>query len=147
MVTLECTVDHPGRPDNVSYIWYRGSHQVPDITTWNWTINPVTLETKSTFTCIAVNEGGQSSPASAKIDVSAPPAFIQNLSPYQGVLMSSKNISLTCRVEASPLSTIKWFKDGIEIDSRNPKYYIRTASFGADVRKNDFESIESTLVR
>lgn len=164
-MTLDCSVEHPGRPDNVSYIWYRGSYHVPEVTTHNWTIFPVTLETKSNFTCIAVNEGGQSAPASARIDVSgnfkllifkkkiifmnflAPPAFIQNLPPYQGVLMSAKNISLTCRVEASPLCSIKWFKDGRELDTiNNPLYFVKTTVYPADLRKNDFQSIESTLV-
>lgn len=68
-VTLDCTVDNPGRPENISYVWYRGSYQVSDHTTSRWTITPVTLETKSNFTCIAVNEGGQSQPATVYIDV------------------------------------------------------------------------------
>lgn len=69
-VTLDCSVDHPGRPDNVKYVWFRGVHQVQDITVSNWTIIPVTLETKSNFTCYAENEGGKSDPATVFIDVS-----------------------------------------------------------------------------
>lgn len=69
-VTLECAVDHPGRPDKITYLWYKGSHQVLDVTTPNWTINPVNLETKSNFTCVAMNEGGRSDPATVYIDVS-----------------------------------------------------------------------------
>lgn len=145
-VTLDCSVEHPGRPENVSYLWYRGTYQIQDVTTSNWTISPVLLETKSNFTCIAFNEGGQSIPATVAIDVSAPPAFIQNLPPYQGVLMSSKNISLTCRVECSPICYITWYKDGLQLSGNdNPLYYVKTAVYPPDVRKNDFESIESTL--
>lgn len=68
-VTLECSVDHPGRPDKVSYIWFKGSHQILDINTPVWTINPVNLQTKSNFTCIAENEGGKSDPATVFINV------------------------------------------------------------------------------
>lgn len=147
-VTLECSVDHPGRPENITYLWYRGTYQVPDVTTANWTISPVLFETKSNFTCIASNEGGRSEPASKFINVEAPPAFIRNLPSYQGVLMTSKNISLTCRVECSPMCSVTWFKDGqlLNVDD-NLLYYITNKNLPADVRKNDFESIESTLVR
>lgn len=146
-VTLECSVDSPGRPENITYLWYRGTYQVPDITTPNWTITPVLLETKSNFTCAAINEGGQSENATVYIDVSAPPAFIQNLIPYQGVLMNLKNISLTCRVECSPLCGITWFKDGHKLNlHNNPLYYETKANFPPDLRKNDFESVESTLI-
>ncbi|XP_065160558.1 uncharacterized protein nrm isoform X4 [Atheta coriaria] len=146
-VTLECSVDHPGRPENITYLWYRGTYQVPDVTTANWTISPVLFETKSNFTCIASNEGGRSEPASKFINVEAPPAFIRNLPSYQGVLMTSKNISLTCRVECSPMCSVTWFKDGqlLNVDD-NLLYYITNKNLPADVRKNDFESIESTLV-
>lgn len=37
--------------------------------TSNLTITPVRLETKSNFTCIAQNEGGQSEPATVDINV------------------------------------------------------------------------------
>ncbi|XP_049818622.1 hemicentin-1 isoform X3 [Aethina tumida] len=146
-VTLECSVDHEGRPNNVSYLWYRGSHQMNEITTRNFTISPVRLETKSNFTCIAVNEGGQSEPATEVINVYAPPAFIQKLIPYQGVLYSSQHINLTCRVECSPMCSIVWLKDGHLLDTNNnPLYYLETQEYKPDLRKNDFESIESTLV-
>lgn len=79
--------------------------------------------------------------------IPAPPAFIQNLPPYQGILASSKNVSLTCRVECFPICSIVWYKDGHQLDvNRNSLYYIKTAIYPPDVQKNDFESVESTLV-
>lgn len=68
-VNLECKVESSGRPDNVTYIWYRGSHQMTEITTAKHKIVPVGLETNSNFTCIAMNEGGQSEPATLFINV------------------------------------------------------------------------------
>ncbi|XP_025836985.1 hemicentin-2 isoform X3 [Agrilus planipennis] len=146
-VTLECSVIRPGRPEEMTFEWYRGNHLVPDVTTSNWTIYPVTLETKTNFTCLAVNEGGKSTNSSIGINVLAPPSFIQALPPYQGVLATSNNISLTCRVECSPLCSITWYQDGYKLNStNNPLYYTKTVTHLPDTRKNDFESIESTLV-
>ncbi|CAH0547572.1 unnamed protein product, partial [Brassicogethes aeneus] len=146
-VTLICSVDHEGRPNNITYIWHRGSHQMSEITSSNFTIPQVGLETKNNFTCIAQNEGGQSEPSTREINVFAPPAFIQKLPPYQGILYSSQNINLTCRVECSPLCSIVWLKDGKHLDTNsNPLYYLSTVLYPPDLQKNDFESIESTLV-
>lgn len=61
--------------------------------------------------------------------------------------MSSKNISLTCRVECSPICSITWLKDGRQLDiTNNPLYYTKTEILEPDLRTNDFESIRSTLV-
>lgn len=78
---------------------------------------------------------------------SAPPAFIQNLNPYEGILSTSKHINLTCRVECSPICSITWFKDNRLIDvNANPLYTAKTEILQPDLQKNDFESIKSTLV-
>lgn len=61
--------------------------------------------------------------------------------------MSSKNINLTCRVECSPICSITWYKDNRQIDvNTNPLYYTKTNVLPPDLQKNDFESIQSTLV-
>ncbi|XP_030767914.1 hemicentin-1 isoform X2 [Sitophilus oryzae] len=147
-VNLECKVDSTGRPENVTYIWYRGSHQMTEITTSKHKIVPVGLETRSNFTCIAVNEGGQSDPATAFINVNAPPALFDRLKSYQGILYSSQHINLTCRVECFPLCNIIWKKNGriLEFNERNKLYYNKTVIHPPDLQKNIFESIESTLI-
>lgn len=66
---MECSIDHPGRPDNVTYLWYRGYRLVRETTTSNWTINSVSLETRNNFTCRAANEGGLSEDSTVTIDV------------------------------------------------------------------------------
>lgn len=68
-VTLLCSVDNPGKPDNLTYVWYRGSQLISDITTHNWTIKTVMYETKNKYTCYASNEGGDGDPASIFINV------------------------------------------------------------------------------
>lgn len=45
------------------------------------------------------------------------------------------------------MCSIVWLKDGHLLDTNNnPLYYLETQEYKPDLRKNDFESIESTLV-
>lgn len=68
-VTLKCSVQTAGQPELTRYRWMRGEHLVPDITTADWTISPVSLETRSDFTCIPYNEGGDAEPSNVFIQV------------------------------------------------------------------------------
>ncbi|KAJ8948369.1 hypothetical protein NQ318_019354 [Aromia moschata] len=146
-VTLVCTVDSPGRPDNVTYVWSRGAHLMSDVKSSTFVISPVRLETRSNFTCAPVNEGGKGVPATVVIDVKAPPSFIQKLQTYQGVLYNSEYINLTCTVECYPLCSIIWRENGVKIDpENNPRYDIENTILPPNINKNDFESVNSTLV-
>lgn len=68
-VTLSCAVEDLGRPELIKYRWIRGLHHMHNMTMANWTIDPVTLETDSNFTCLAYNEGGEGEPATVYIKV------------------------------------------------------------------------------
>lgn len=162
-VSLYCSVDHPGRPDNITYVWRRGQHKL-DTTTSNLTFT-ANLASRSNFSCYAINEGGASNTATTFINVSgtywnlqsrdkltvvcfaAPPKFIQTLPPYTPFLSSSENMSLTCRVECYPLCSITWYKDNEVIKNNHPLYDIRTIIHEADTNRSDLESAQSTLVR
>src|SRR5699024_3971609 len=75
-VTLTCSVEDTGFPTDVTYLWFRNGHMVHNITVPNWTIPQASLETRSNFSCIALNKGGQSRPAFDFVNVEAPPALI-----------------------------------------------------------------------
>ncbi|XP_044272601.1 uncharacterized protein LOC123016327 [Tribolium madens] len=147
-VTLTCSVEDTGFPTNVTYLWFRNGHMIHNITVSNWTIPHASLETRSNFTCIALNKGGQSKPAYDFVNVEAPPTVITKASAtYKGVLYTSQNMSLSCQIECFPRCSIKWYKDGHEINFENNKlYYVINTNHSADYKTNDFESIESTLV-
>ncbi|XP_024084206.1 hemicentin-1 isoform X2 [Cimex lectularius] len=146
-MTLMCSVGDLGRPANTTYRWMRGAHIVFDVTTANWTIDPVTLETQSNFTCAAVNLGGESESATVFVNVFAPPTFIERLPLYYGALMTSQSISITCRVECYPVCSITWQKNGqrLETGSRS-RYYVISKVEPPDTRTNDFQSVKSTLI-
>ena len=58
-ITLTCDVDDPGRPEANEFIWMRGGHVVNHVKSFNWTIDPVTLETEANISCVAINEVGE----------------------------------------------------------------------------------------
>lgn len=77
-VTLMCSVKDEGRPPGPTYQWLRGGHVIHDVKTANWTIDPVTLETESNFTCIAENDGGLSVPATVAFKVLGKEVYRRN---------------------------------------------------------------------
>ena len=61
-ISLTCDVSDPGRPavdPDYGYVWQRGGHEVKYVTSANWTIEPVTLETEANISCVATNDVGR----------------------------------------------------------------------------------------
>lgn len=146
-LVLECKVEDRGSPPNITYEWYKGNYLSRERNSSKWVIESVTLSDRTNFTCFAVNRGGRSEPSTVYINVLAPPAFIQKPAPYYGLLASSKSVSLACQIECYPLCSIKWLKNDHYLETKdNPLFDIVDTIHPADFLKNDFESIESTLV-
>ncbi|KAK1135643.1 hypothetical protein K0M31_000230 [Melipona bicolor] len=146
-LTITCSVLDPGRPKVVGFKWFRGLHRLPDENNATLTIESVNLETEANFTCLAYNEAGDGDPATTFIDVSAAPAFIKNLLPYNGVAYNATNVSLMCWVECAPICNISWLKGGVPINfAKTNRYYLSNVYHPPDPRTNDFESIQSTLL-
>ncbi|CAH1113208.1 unnamed protein product, partial [Psylliodes chrysocephalus] len=146
-VNLTCTVESIGRPNNVSYIWYRGSHVLSNVTQSVYSITSAGLETRNNFSCRAVNEGGKGEDATVFVNVYAAPAFTKKPPTYQGILYTSKHVNLTCIVECYPECSIVWHKDGVKLDIvNNPLYTVETHFLKPNPQKNDFESVNSTLI-
>ncbi|XP_048512815.1 titin isoform X2 [Athalia rosae] len=144
---ITCSVLDAGRPEVTGYKWTRGQHRLPDENKPVLNIEPVDLETQANFTCLAYNEAGDGDAATIFIEVSAPPAFIKKLPPYQGFVYNAANVSIDCRVECVPLCSISWFKDNVSMDfTNNNHYYLSNTIHPPDPRTNDFQSIRSELV-
>ncbi|XP_043230345.1 hemicentin-1-like isoform X2 [Amphibalanus amphitrite] len=144
-VTLTCEVDDPGYPPVNKYLWMRGSHVITDIRTRQWRIWSASLEEDARFSCVALNAVGSSAEGTALVDVLAKPQFIERLPLYLGALMNSSSISVTCRVECSPLCSLQWLRNDEVISASNPLYSIKTSTLDPDPRTNDLESVVSTL--
>nr|XP_053621027.1 uncharacterized protein LOC128681264 isoform X2 [Plodia interpunctella] len=144
-LVLSCIVKEKGRPEAHRYRWQRGGRAVSDIVSQHWTIDPVTLDHRTNFSCRGSGAGGAGEPAFVNIDVLAPPSFKYNMNQYSGALYKSQNISLSCTVECAPLCTVEWLKDGQVIDKNNDRYYVESRKIEPQVNRNDFEATQSTL--
>ncbi|CAH1642394.1 unnamed protein product [Spodoptera littoralis] len=145
-LVLSCSIKERGRPEAHRFRWTRGGRPVSDIVSQNWTIDPVTLDHRTNFSCWGINAGGGGEPAYTSIDVLAPPSFKYAMNHYSGALYKSQNISLSCTVECAPLCSVQWLKDGHVIDpEKTDRYYVVERKIEPQVNRNDFEATESTL--
>ncbi|CAG0881271.1 unnamed protein product [Darwinula stevensoni] len=145
VATLTCLTEEPGNPPAMRFRWLRGNLLLNDVTSPTLRIEPVSLQTRSNFTCIPVNEEGEGEPASVNVSVSAPPTFIDRLPPYHGALLSGLETRISCRVECSPLCTVMWLKNEVLVKDGEGGYSIKTNVLPPDPATNDFESVLSTL--
>ncbi|CAG7834604.1 unnamed protein product [Allacma fusca] len=142
---MYCIIDENGYPAAKTYRWTRGNHVQNEIHSYNWTIFPVSLETRANFSCEALNAAGQGPPATLLMEVFAPPMFIERLQPYRGAITTAKEVSISCQVECYPLCDIIWLKDGLPL-SETEFYTIKKSTLPPDETKSDFESVVSTLI-
>ncbi|XP_034655580.1 uncharacterized protein LOC117893187 isoform X9 [Drosophila subobscura] len=145
-VIFSCSVDDPGYPESNRYRWLRGGRgPLQDIVTKDWTVEPVGLDSRTNYSCYAYNEGGKGVMATVNLEVHAPPFFIKNLPQYTGVLHSTRNANLTCRIECVPRCEISWQKDGTTIEKNDTRYFIKEKYMDASPATGDFESMLSVL--
>ncbi|KAI8118506.1 Kin of IRRE-like protein 2 [Lucilia cuprina] len=126
--------------------WLRGGRgPLQDIVTKDWTVEPVGLDSRTNYSCYAFNEGGKGVMATVNLEVHAPPFFIKNLPPYTGMLHTSRNANLTCRIECVPRCEISWLKDGVPIEKNDTRYFVKDKYMDASPATGDFESMLSVL--
>ncbi|ALC44604.1 nrm [Drosophila busckii] len=130
----------------IRYRWLRGGRgPLPDIVTKEYTVEPLGLDSRTNYSCYAYNEGGKGQMATINLDVHAPPFFIRNMQPYTGVLHSTSNFNLTCRIECVPRCEISWQKDGVPIEKNDTRYFVKERYMDASPATGDFESMLSVL--
>ncbi|XP_043650485.1 uncharacterized protein LOC122618254 isoform X1 [Drosophila teissieri] len=145
-VTFSCSIDDPGFPESNRFRWLRGGRgPVQDIVTKDWTVEPIGLDNRTNYSCYAYNEGGKGVMATVNLEVHAPPFFIRNLPQYTGILHSSPNANLTCRIECVPRCDISWQKDGVPIERNDTRYFVKEKYMDASPATGDFESMLSVL--
>lgn len=130
-----------------SYQWLRGGNVLQEKAgKKDWAVEVVVLDTRTNYSCYAENEGGRGAMTTINLDVHAPPFFIKNLPPYTGMLHTSRNANLTCRIECVPRCEISWLKDGVAIEANDTRYFVKEKYMDASPATGDFESMLSVLV-
>lgn len=79
------------------------------------------VRTSGRYKCIVSNSFG-SCESSCKVSVNSKPVFIEGLK--DKVLEPGDDISLRVRLSGFPSPSVKWYKDGVEITSRDSKFKI-----------------------
>lgn len=143
-ISFFCSIDDGGSPNATTYSWFQGDKQLP-FTTAMITLDDIGLHSRTNYTCYAFNVAGKGISSTIELDVRAAPAFIQELQNLTVFLFTSRDISLTCRVECVPACSIDWFKNGVGIDKSDEKYSISESYLPADYEAGDFESVISEL--
>nr|XP_037875884.1 uncharacterized protein LOC101737333 [Bombyx mori] len=144
-LVLSCSIEEKGRPEANRFKWHRGGRLITDIVSQNWTIDPVTLDNRTNYSCRGVSIGGMGEPATTFVDVLAPPSFQYAMNHYSGALYKSQNISLSCTVECAPPCGVQWLKDGQVISEDNERYYVEETAIAPQANRNDFEATQSVL--
>lgn len=107
-------------------------------------IESIRVDSRTNYTCYAINGAGNGLSATVNLDVQAPPVFIKNMLPYTGHLHSADGATLTCHIECVPRCDISWQKDSAPIERNDTRYFIKEKYMDASL--TDFESMLSVLV-
>ncbi|XP_066591538.1 hemicentin-1 isoform X2 [Prorops nasuta] len=146
-VNLTCSIVDPGRPEEISFVWFRDTDLVEEGKDGLLSIESAGLDTEANFTCFAQNEAGNGTSATTFIEVSVAPEFIKPLDEYSGYVYNATNVNISCWVECSPICTISWLRNDEFLNPKdNDRYYIVNVYHEVDRDKKIFESVESTLV-
>ncbi|XP_011497659.1 PREDICTED: titin-like [Ceratosolen solmsi marchali] len=146
-LNITCSVKDPGRPEATDFKWFRGPVRLSEENEAVYRVDKARLENLENFTCMANNEAGDGDPATTFVSVSAPPAFIKKLPQLVGFVYNATNVSLGCHVECSPLCDIVWMKNNKTIDfAHTRQYYVQNNRAPPNLRTDDFESMNSSLV-
>ncbi|XP_023228878.1 hemicentin-1-like, partial [Centruroides sculpturatus] len=141
--TLSCEVDDLGSPEATAFHWeYNG--KVLLVTTANYTIDRVSLNSRGNYSCAAKNTLGIGQQEYYILHPKAPPVFIERPPSEYGASQNDSSISISCRVECFPMCKIEWLKNGASLkDSK--MYIIKSTEHPEEVEKNTFPSMVSTL--
>lgn len=108
-------------------------------------IEPLALDSRTNYSCFGYNDGGHGQHATIFLNISTPPFFIKNLHPYTGILYSTRNASLSCRIECVPRCQISWLRDNVEIDPKDRRYFVKEEYVASSGATGDLESVLSVL--
>lgn len=129
-VTLTCSANPPGWPVP-QFRWFRdfdGEISTQTILSQGsqYVIPRAHLGSEGRYHCQATNELGQGDMATITLEVHQPPQFLSKLQQHMTRRVSDSDFSVTCSAKGKPKPTIKWLKDGKELNQDMNLYDIQT---------------------
>lgn len=120
-VVLTCGSNPPGWP-TPRYEWRRHNSDTPLFVGPNYTIPRASYADEGTYTCTPSNRLGKGSTASLPLKVYQAPSILESLPETRVETVEATDISFTCRAQGKPEPTVRWVKDGEEINPADGLY-------------------------
>ncbi|XP_071537068.1 hemicentin-2 [Panulirus ornatus] len=140
--TLTCGADPPGWP-MPTYRWWRHDSDATLTLGANYTIPRASLTDEGTYYCQPSNRLGKGTPASVRVRVYQPPRILEKLPETAIHRIGETDLSLTCRAQGKPQPSIRWLKDGVEINPVDGFYDILVEQ--SSVGQNAAHTVQSSL--
>jgi len=145
-ITLLCSVDDAGNPEEISFVWERNGVEVDDAVESMLYIENLGVEDRGNYSCRAKNRIGLGEPALYILQINAPPTFLLELNEnYQ--FLDSQPEDLECIVECvmdgDSLCDVEWLVDGEMVTNEDEEYDIQEDMIPANLEENAFESVHS----
>lgn len=140
--TLTCGADPPGWP-MPTYRWWRHDSDATLTLGANYTIPRASLTDEGTYYCQPSNRLGKGTPASVRVRVYQPPRILEKLPETAIHRIGTTDLSLTCRAQGKPQPSIRWLKDGVEVNPSDGFYDILVEQ--SSIGQNAAHTVQSSL--
>jgi echinoid protein len=143
-ITLECGAKPPGHPLPTYRWWKEGSENTVLATGAKFTIDTARLSSAGSYFCQPSNDLGQGSAARARLEVLQEPKIKVQLLPHIIKRAGDTGFHVTCSAVGKPKPSVRWFKDGHEIDGATSNLY-QVSQTEQESRTNEAFNVLSTL--
>jgi len=143
-VTLECAATPAGYPQPTYRWWKAGSENTVLARGSKFTIDSVTLASAGKYYCQPSNDFGSGSKAEVELQVFQEPVMISQLQPMMTKRAGDRGFSVICSARGKPEPTVRWFKDGVEIQPASSDYY-QVSGSAQENPANEAITVLSTL--
>jgi len=143
-ITLECGAKPPGYPLPTYRWWKEGSENSVLATGATFTIDSARLTSAGKYYCQPNNDFGSGSVAEISLNVFQEPKIISQLQPTIVKRAGDTGFHVTCSAVGKPKPSVRWFKDGIEIDDSTSDLYQVSVSEQESISNEAF-NVLSTL--
>ena len=122
-ITMECGAKPPGHPLPTYKWWKEGSENSVLATGAKFTIDTARLSSAGSYFCQPTNDLGTGSVAQTTLNVFQEPKIISQLLPTIIKRAGDTGFHVTCSAVGKPKPSVRWFKDGTEIDGDTSDLY------------------------
>ena len=122
-ITLTCGAKPPGYPIPNYRWWKEGSENSILASGSQFTIDSASLSSAGKYFCQPNNEFGSGSVAEVSLNVYQEPKIVTSLQPTVIKRAGDTGYHVTCSALAKPRPSVRWFKDGVEIDDSTSDLY------------------------